>query len=48
MVADKIEEKFGKLSRTTGKKHTFLGIYIEFIGGKEFAITMPHNIDEDL
>ena len=38
MISDKIEEKIGKLSRTTGNNHTFFGIDIKFIGGKKFAV----------
>ena len=31
MIADKIEEKFVKILRTTVQKKIFLGMYIEFI-----------------
>ena len=31
MIVNEIEEKFGKLARTTGNKHTFLGMDIEMI-----------------
>ena len=31
MVVQAIEEKFGKLARTTGDKHTFLGMDVEMI-----------------
>ena len=48
IIDDNIEEKFGKLSRTTGKKHTFLGMKIEFIGGKKVALSMPHHVDKAL
>ena len=34
MIYDKIEDKFGKLSHTTGKNRTFLGMDIELIGKK--------------
>ena len=44
----KIEEKFGKLSRTTGKKPTLLGMDIDLIGGNEVALNMPSNIAEAL
>ena len=36
-----ITKKFEKLARTTGKKHTFLGINIEFLGSGNVAITTP-------
>ena len=48
IIADKIEENFGKIFHATGKKHTFLGMDIEFIGGKKFAVFTPHHIDEAL
>ena len=48
MVSDQIEEKFGKLYRKTGKKHTFLGMYIEFIGRKKVTMSTPHNVDKAL
>ena len=48
MIVDNIEEKFGKLSPTTGKKHTFLGMDIEFIGGKKVSLTKPHCINKVL
>ena len=48
MIADKIEENFGKLSCTTGKKHTFLGMDIEFIGGKKVTVSTTHHVDEAL
>ena len=44
----KIEEKFGKLSRTTGKKPTLLGMDIHLIGGNKVALNMPSNIAEAL
>ena len=48
MIADKIEEKIGKLSITTEKKHMFLDMDIYFIGRKKVAVSMPYHIDEDL
>ena len=48
MIADKTEENFGKLSRTTGKKHVFFGMDIKFIGGKKFTVSTPHHVDEAL
>ena len=48
MIVDRIEEKFGNLYHTTGKKHTFLGTDIEFIGGKKVAVSTPHHIGEAL
>ena len=35
MISEKIEEKIGNLSCTTGKKHTLIVMDIEFIGGKK-------------
>ena len=48
IISDKIEEKFGKLSHTTGKKHKFLGMEIKFIGGKKYTVSTPHYVDEAL
>ena len=48
IIADKIEEKIGKIYHTTGKKHTFLDMEIEFIGGKKFTVSTPHHVDEAL
>ena len=48
MIADKIEEAFGKLSCTTGKKHKFLGTNIEFIGGKKVSVSIPCHVNEAL
>ena len=48
MIADKIEENFGRAYRTTGKKHTFLGIDIKFIGGKKVAVSTAHHVEEAL
>ena len=47
-ISDNIEEKFGKLSRKTGKKHTFIGMDIDFIDGKKVAVSKPHHVDEAL
>ena len=48
IIAENSEEKFGKISPTTGKKHTFLGMDIDFIGGNKVAMTTPHQIDDAL
>ena len=45
-ILDIIEKKFGELVRTTGKKYTFFGTDIEFIGNQKLAITTPINIEE--
>ena len=45
IIVENIEEKFGKISCTTGKKHTFLGTGIKSIGGKKVSMTTPHHID---
>ena len=48
MIADKIEETFGNLSRRTGKNHTFLGMDINFIGGKKVPVSTPHHVSKAL
>ena len=45
MIADKIDF-FGKVSRTTVKKHTFVGLDIEFIGGNKVKVSTPHHVDK--
>ena len=44
VIADKTKEKIGKLSRTTGKQHIFLGMEIKFIGGKKVTVYTPHHV----
>jgi hypothetical protein len=46
MIVDKVEEKFGKLARSKGKKHTFFGMDIEFIGNGKLTIATPQHIEE--
>ena len=46
MVVEAIEEKFGKLARTTGDKHTFLGMDVEMISKGKIAISTPQHVDE--
>ena len=48
MIPDKVEDNFVKLLLTTGNKHTFLSMGVDFIRAKKVALTMPHPIDEDL
>ena len=48
IISDNIKEKFGKLSCTTGKKHTFLTLEMKFIGSKNVAVSIPHHNDEAL
>ena len=48
MIDDNIEKKIGNLSHTTGKVHTFLGMDINFIGGKKVTLSTPHHVDEAL
>ena len=48
MIADNIEETFGKLSRKTGKKHMFLSMNIKFIVRKKVAVSTPHQVDKAL
>jgi hypothetical protein len=46
MIVDKVEKKFGKLAGSKGKKHTFLGMDIEFIGNGKLTIATPQHIEE--
>ena len=48
IISDKIEEKIGKLSHTTGNKSKSLGMEIKFIGGKKYTVSTPHYVDEAL
>ena len=48
MIAYTIEEDVGDLSHTTGKKHTFLGMDINFIVGKKVSFFTQHHIGEAL
>ena len=48
IIADNIEETFGKLSRTTENKHIFLGVEINIIGRKKVAVSTPHHVDKAL
>ena len=48
IVSDKIEEKCEKLSRTTGKKHRFLDVDINYIGGVKVAVSTPHHVGKAL
>ena len=45
-VIEKIEEKFGKMQVSRGKKHNFLGIDIEFPGDKTVKISMVPYLKE--
>ena len=40
-IVDAIEKHFGKLARTTGNKHTFLGMDVEMISKGKIAISTP-------
>ena len=44
----RLRKKFGNLSHTTGKVHTFLSMDINFIGGKKVTLSTPHHVDEAL
>ena len=46
MIADEIEKKLGKLTRTTGWSHTFLRVDIDFIGDGKVAISRPQHLEE--
>ena len=48
IIDENIEEKIGKLSRTTGNKRMFLGMDIDFIGRKKVVVSTPHHTDEAL
>ena len=45
-VIQKIEEKFGKMSVTRGKKHTFVGIDIEFHDNGTVSLSMLDYVKE--
>lgn len=47
-IADIIESRFGKLSRSRGKKHTFLGMDIKLLGHIKVAISTPQHLQEAL
>ena len=47
-ITENIGYKFGKLLHTTGKKHTFLGMDIEFIEDKKVVLDITHNNNEAL
>ena len=47
-IVDIIEKKLGKLSRTTGKKHTFLGIYMNCFGSRKVKITTRKHVEESM
>ena len=46
MIVDAIEEHFGKLARTTGNKHTFLGMDVEMISKGKISVSTPQHVDE--
>ena len=46
MAVQAIKEKFGKLARTTGNKHTFLGMDVKMISKGKIAISTPQHIEE--
>ena len=48
IIADKIEEKIGKISVTTGNKNTVLGMDIEFIGIKKVSVSSPYHFGDAL
>ena len=48
IIADKIEEKFEKLSHTTEEKHTFFSMDREFIVRKKVTVSKPNNFGEAL
>ena len=46
MIVEKIEKKLGKLARTMGNKHTFLGMDVEMVSKGNIAISTPQHINE--
>ena len=46
MIVDALEEHFGKLGRTTGNKHTFLGMDVEMISKGKIAVSTPQHVEE--
>ena len=45
-IVDAIEERFGKLARTTGSKHTFLKMDVEMISKGKIAISTPQHVNK--
>lgn len=45
-IVNAIEEHFGKLARTTGDKHTFLGMDVEMISKGKIAVSTPQHVTE--
>ena len=45
-IVDAIEKHFGKLARTTGDKHTFLGMDVEMVSKGKIAVSTPQHINE--
>ena len=46
MIVDAIEKHFGKLARTMGNKHTFLGMVIEMISKGKILVSTPQHVEE--
>ena len=47
-TVDTIEDKFGKIERTTGNKKNYLGMDIEFTGDGKFYITTPQHVNKKI
>jgi len=47
-IANITESRFGNLTRSQCKKHTFLGMDIELLGNRKVAISMPQHLKEAL
>ena len=45
-VISTIEKKYGKMTVTRGKKHTYVGIDIEFIDNGKVSIHQKQNLEE--
>ena len=45
-VIDEIAKHFGKLRVSIGKRHNFLGIYIDFLAGGKIYLSMKYYIEE--
>ena len=47
-VIEMIESKFGTMTNRRGKKHTFVGMDIEFLGGGKVKILMKEYLEESI
>ena len=47
-VIETIESKFGTMTKRRGKKHTFVGMDIDFVGGGKVKILMKDYMEESI